>query len=102
MPASAETFVAELDNRLRHFFSEQADGYDIPPAELYRIEGFIEAGVLLGLCSETTVRQRLIELAEQFSGQRLTDIYRDDYRLILHMRMAEAPVYPSTKPDTER
>jgi hypothetical protein len=100
MPAASKAYAAELDNRLQHFFSEQAAGYDVPPAVVYRIEGFIEAGILLELCTEAAVRDRLVELAEQFSGQRLADIYRQDFHLILHMRMREAPVYPSTKADS--
>lgn len=90
-------YIAELETRLRSFFSDQVDGFDIPPAVLYRLEGFIEAGIKFGFIAKPEVRDRLIALAERHMGPVAANIYRNDDRLILHVFMPEAPVYPSTQ-----
>ena len=71
-------YLAALEERLTAFFDDQASGLDIPPAVLYRLEGFIEAGILSSFISEDSAA-----------------LYRDDERLVLHLRMHDAPVYPS-------
>jgi len=92
----AKDFCAQLSEKINCFFSDQQQGLDIPPAELYRLEGFIEAGLLAGFILESEVKQRFIDGAEQYLSTEIADFYRQDYRLILHMRMNEAPVYPSS------
>lgn len=86
-----------LAKRLRNFFEDQAAGLDVAPAELYRLEGLFEAALLLGLYSEAQIKDRLCELAEEYLSVEIAQFYRQDFRLILHMRMREAPVYPSAK-----
>lgn len=97
--SSAEQYQQELQSRLALFFADQAAGFDIPPAQLYRLEGFIEVGLLLGFVSESVLRQQLVDDARRLCGQELDTFYQQDYRLILHARMTEAPVYPSTPND---
>lgn len=92
----AESYRQELQSRLTLFFADQAAGFDIPPAQLYRLEGFIDAGLISGFITEPLLRQQLIDDAQCVCGQELDAFYQQDYRLILHTRMAEAPVYPST------
>jgi hypothetical protein len=88
-------YLAALDERLTGFFDDQASGLDIPPAVLYRLEGFIEAGILSSFISETEIKSRLVKLAGRYLGDDSAALYRDDERLVLHLRMHEAPVYPS-------
>lgn len=90
-------YSAELAQRLRQFFSDQQQGLDIPPADLYRLEGFIEAGLLMGIVDAPEIKQALIDGAQQHLGTEIAEFYRQDYRLILHLRMHQAPVYPSSK-----
>ncbi|MFQ3199454.1 MAG: hypothetical protein ACI9SK_000161 [Zhongshania sp.] len=94
---SPEYYLAELETRLNGFFSDQADGLDIPPALLYRLEGFIDAGIMLAFISATDMKKRLTALAEHYAGADAAAIYENDDRIILHLLMPEAPVYPSTK-----
>lgn len=90
-------YLAELDAKLLAFFKDQAEGLDIPPALLYRIEGFIEAGLAAKLISPQEIRGRLCELAERYVHEEVAALYHGDERFILHMHMPEAPVYPSSK-----
>jgi hypothetical protein len=92
-----EHYLAELEARLNAFFSDQAEGLDIPPALLSRLEGFIDAGIMVALISATEMKQRLTSLAEHYSGADAAAIYENDNRVILHLLMPEAPVYPSAK-----
>lgn len=90
-------YLAELEARLLAFFEDQAEGLDIPPAVLYRLEGFIEAGVIAKLINASDLKSRLCELAERYASTEVVALYRSDERLILHLHMPEAPVYPSKK-----
>ncbi|MEX1670703.1 hypothetical protein AB4876_17415 [Zhongshania guokunii] len=90
-------YLEELSCKLTQFFSDQRDGLDIPPAQLYRLEGFIEAGILVRFITESEVKQDLIDRAKQYLSHDVAEFYRQDYRLILHLRMPIAPVYPSNK-----
>ena len=94
--SAVEGYRAELSQKIQQFFSDQQQGLDIPPADLYRLEGFIDAGLLLGLIFDTELKQELVDGAEQYLNTVVADFYRQDYRLILHLRMHEAPVYPSS------
>ncbi|MDF1691575.1 MAG: hypothetical protein P1U47_04330 [Zhongshania sp.] len=87
----------ELACKLTQFFSDQQQGLDIPPAQLYRLEGYIEAGILVGFITEPEIKQNLIDHAKQYLNSDVAEFYRQDYRLILHLRMATAPVYPGNK-----
>jgi hypothetical protein len=94
---NAEDYEAELVRRLGNFFSDQAQGYDIPPAVLYRLEGFIEAGITAGFSQPQEIQDRLIAAADKHQGKEVAEFYRQDFRLVLHSRLPTAPVYPSTK-----
>ncbi len=96
---SEESVLAELDLRLDAFFIEQYQGGDIPPAELYRLEGMLETIVKLGLRSEQILREKLRERVKKYVDSALLELYQQDTRLILHMAMREAPVYPSRSPE---
>ncbi len=91
----SQAFIDDLRKRLRAFFTEQAQGWDVPPATLYRLEGAMASAVQLGLVSEAELRGYLLHLAEEFLDENLQGIYRNDRQLLLHLHMHEAPVYPS-------
>lgn len=88
-------YLAELDARLELFFSDQADGLDIPPAILYQLEGFIDAGVVSGFMTRSDIKARLVALAKRYADADTVAVYENDNRIILHLRMSDAPVYPS-------
>jgi hypothetical protein len=93
---SAVEYRAELSQKMDQFFSDQQQGLDIPPAQLYRLEGFIEAGLLMAYVTEVEIKNQLISGAEKYLNAKIAAFYQQDFRLILHMRMHEAPVYPSS------
>lgn len=89
-----EDFLQELDRRLQAFFADQHAGLDIPPAVLFRLEGAMDTAVKLGVIGEPALRERLLALAAEYLEEPLQAIYRQDERLLLHLHMCEAPVYP--------
>jgi|TARA_R110001599_G_scaffold269171_1_gene469984 hypothetical protein len=93
---SAADYCAELSQKIAQFFSDQQQGLDIPPALLYRFEGFVEAGLLMGYITETEVKRELVDGAQYYLNTAIAEFYQQDFRLILHMRMREAPVYASS------
>ena len=46
-----EKFINEVEARLRLMFSASKDGYKASPVDKHRLEGFIQAGVFMGLTS---------------------------------------------------
>lgn len=94
------TFLRQLQERLDAFFREQAEGWDIPPAHLYRLEGFIEAGLRLELISRQQVRRQLLALADHYLCAEDADLYRQDEDIVLHLHMKTAPVYPGNSSST--
>lgn len=96
MTKLVEEFHRQLRERLHVFFRDQAEGWDIPPAQLYRLEGFIEAGLSLQLVSQDEVRQQLLSLATDYLPEEDAELYQQDDRIVLHLHMKTAPVYPST------
>ena len=46
-----DKYLAEVKQRLEHLFSASKQGYDIAPAQRHRLEGFMQAGVFLGVVS---------------------------------------------------
>lgn len=92
-------FRQSLHEHLATFFADQAQGLDIPPAILYRLEGRIALGIELGLTSVAKVRQTVATLAAEHLGTEAARCYSDvagDEPVVLHLHMAEAPVFPST------
>lgn len=94
--SDGQIFLQQLSQRLEQFFSEQADGFDVAPAELYRLEGMMAAAVSIELKTEAEFRQQLQELASRYGDATLLQMYCAEPRLILHMAMKAAPVYPSS------
>lgn len=95
MSREREQFWTLLQARLEAFFRDQYEGWDIPPAQLYRLEGVIDAGLSLGLVSQQDVREQLLLLAERYLSKADAELYRQDDDIVLHLRMKTAPVYPS-------
>ncbi|WP_066959380.1 hypothetical protein [Microbulbifer sp. Q7] len=74
-----ETFIPEVSRRLRQLFSTSKLGMAIPPSERHRLEGFMQAGIFLGLSSKA-------ELAELMEG-----IHLEVFGKTIAERKAEAP-----------
>jgi len=60
MPIDRTQFLAEVEIRLSRLFSASKYGYRLPAQERHRLEGFMQAGVYMGL----TNNRELAELME--------------------------------------
>ncbi len=66
-------FLDEVEKRLAKLLSASKQGYPPSPLERHRLEGFMEAGVFLGLVSP----------------QELNDLKENTCQAIFHMSVAE-------------
>ncbi len=51
-----EDFLNEVEKRLSRHFSASKSGYKIPAIERHRLEGFIQAGVFMGLTTNVEMK----------------------------------------------
>ncbi|MEH6558781.1 MAG: hypothetical protein V7459_10835 [Oceanicoccus sp.] len=93
MNANRHDFIETVEQRLKAVFLEYNKGCDVPPARVFRLEGYIEAGRDVGLISQ----------------QQACDLIRSAWREVLRCElpvcaentiqipaaMQRAPVYPS-------
>lgn len=75
-------FISEVERRLNRIFSASKEGYQSSPTERHRLEGFMNAGVFMGLATNAglaklmgeihvrifgkTIQQRKVELASSW------------------------------------
>ena len=62
MEIDREHFVAEVEARLRRLFSASKSGYRPPAMDRHRLEGFMQAGVFMGLCNNQELAALMEEL----------------------------------------
>lgn len=105
MDALAQRFVEEARQRLDAVFAVWAAGQDVPPGDCLRLEGFMQAGIVLGLAT----RQQLLacmtascrlHCAADLHEKKCGDIFppmTDTSILPLPPMMRRAPVVPSTR-----
>jgi hypothetical protein len=94
-------FLAEIDKRLELIFKRYADGEDVATGQRLRLEGFIQAGLVLDivaveqvLAALDTVHQRIFN--EPF-GAVFPPYNEADCIIAIPSKMQRAPVFPSTK-----
>ncbi len=87
-------FVTEVEARLLAIFNAYERGEDVPPALVFRTEGFIEAGCSMGLVIESDMVALIQRLHKQVFNTELTLIPSD--KIHIPSLMKRAPVYPST------
>lgn len=97
----ADSLLAEIERRTERLLRRLAAGDDAPPAALLRLEGLLEAAVLVGVDSAGLDR-RLDELHQSVCGESLAAHLGEDWRDAhpfpeLPFFMARAPVSPSTR-----
>lgn len=90
-----QQFIDSLAERLLGIFNAYANGNDVPPAQVFRTEGFIEAGCCIGLVSEQTVRELMQSLYRQVFDSEFPAMTGPGIQIPPLMR--RAPVYPSTR-----
>lgn len=88
-------FVNTIEARLLAIFRAYASGEDVPPALIYRTEGFIGAGCSMGLISEQEVQKIMQSLHQQVFKSKFPVMSGGGINIPSLMK--RAPVYPSTK-----
>jgi hypothetical protein len=91
----------ELHQRWRKMFGALASGDDVPPGERLRAEGLMEASVLTGEASASSLQAAMaiiyLEVFECSMESRFGAQWRDFFPFPQIPAMANrAPVYPST------
>ena len=87
-------FITETERRLSNILEAFARGEDVAPAERYQTEGFMQAGVYLGLATEQQLSELLIKLQQAILNLEDQRIFAD--QLSIPILMKRAPVTPST------
>jgi len=92
---SDQLLVDEISRRMDDIYRRWANGDDVPPAMVFRAEGFIEAACLGGTVSAEKVFELMnAQYQLHFEGP-LPAISGLAVRIYSNMR--RAPVYPSTR-----
>jgi hypothetical protein len=89
-----ERFISEAQQRLRTIFEALARGEDVAPAQRYRVEGFMAAGVHLQLASEQELAEIMAGLQREILNIEPPCLAADP--LTISVVMKRAPVTPST------
>ena len=88
-------FIDEIEAGVMAIFTAYAQNSSVPPATVFRLEGFIEAACILGILTEQEAKKMIqsawkIVFADPFPDSATTSI-------MIPAMMQRAPVYPSTK-----
>lgn len=86
-------FTQSVEQRLRELFLEYSQGRDVPPARLFRLEGYIEAGRDVGLISQRDACDLIRSTWEDVLHCELPKSAENT--LHIPVAMQRAPVYPS-------
>ena len=73
-----ENYLNEVEKRLYRIFSASKEGYKSTPVERHRLEGFMHAGVFMGLVSNAELAKIMEDIHVQIFGktiqQRKTEV----------------------------
>ncbi|MCA0899751.1 hypothetical protein [Microbulbifer agarilyticus] len=68
-----EKFTQEVARRLRQLFANSKLGMQIPVVERHRLEGFMQAGIYLGLNSKAELAQLMEEIHIEVFGNTIAE-----------------------------
>jgi hypothetical protein len=94
LPIDQQQFVKQVEKRLLHIFNAYAQGQDVPPAFVFKTEGFMEVGCSMGLVTEQQMQGLMQTLHREIFHTELPLSAGDG--LQIPSAMHRAPVYPST------
>jgi len=100
MAASGAEFLAETRQRLDAVFTAWSGGADVSPGDSLRLEGFMQAGIALGLATREQLQACMAESCLRCLGRSLDEPFppmADPSILPLPPLMRRAPVVPSTR-----
>ena len=64
-----EDYLNEVEKRLNRIFTVSKEGYKTPPAERHRLEGFMAAGVFMGLVTNAELAKVMDEIHVRLFGK---------------------------------
>ena len=84
-----------LEQAIDDYFAAFAEGFDVPPARRFFLEGYLQALVDSDQLLLREVLERLASACERHLGAEAAQRYREADGIVLHSHMRRAPVYPS-------
>tara|TARA_R100001480_G_scaffold39845_3_gene52661 strand:- start:1060 stop:1365 length:306 start_codon:yes stop_codon:yes gene_type:complete len=98
------TLLEHITERLDSLFAQLAEGLDAPPAQRLRLEGLLEAAVLLGGASEDELTALLSSRYQAAFSRTPQDDFGAQWRQLfpfpqIPAMQQRAPVVPSTSDD---
>ncbi len=96
--------IETIDQRLAALLSQLAAGLDAPPGQRLRLEGLMEAAVLLDIATEAELQAQLEARYLEATGRSLADDLGPDWQSFfpfpqIPAMARRAPVFPSTRDD---
>ena len=85
---------AQISSRLLDIFSAYQRGDDVPPAQLFHTEGFVEACCVMGVITREEAFQIMAAVYTQVFNEPLVNSSEQEFQIPALMK--RAPVYPST------
>jgi hypothetical protein len=64
-----EKYLNEVEKRLNRIFAASKEGYKVSPVERHRLEGFMAAGVFMGLVTNTELAKVMDGIHVQLFGK---------------------------------
>jgi hypothetical protein len=68
-----ESYLEEVEKRLRNMFGASRDGYRTPEKTRHQLEGFMQAGVFMGLASKAELYQLMNDVHEAVYGKSIEE-----------------------------
>ena len=68
-----EQYIREVENRLSTMFRASRDGYESPPADKHRLQGFIQAGTFLGLTTREEMQSLMARIHLDVFGKTIAE-----------------------------
>ncbi len=97
---SEAQFVALAQQRLDDFYSQLALTGEVAPGVRFRLEGFLEAGLVLQLAEPRHLANMINASYRAFMGEPPEPCPIADVPVQLPVRWQRAPVYPSAGKDS--
>ena len=92
---SEAQFVALAQQRLDDFYKQLALTGEVAPGVRFRLEGFLEAGLVLQLVESRQLASMITASYRAFMGESTSPCPLADVPVQLPVRWQRAPVYPS-------
>lgn len=71
-------YIDEVSNRFSKLFRASKAGYKVPDAERYRLEGFIQAGLYLGLATNSEMKEIMEQVYFSVFGKTISQRHKEE------------------------